>query len=119
MARYKFWDKKEDIYTLGKDRDTGKMQWSAEDYISHKAPWAANPAVKVIVSDGPINGMVFQEFTVSRDQYIRMGMEIPEGATDEDILALMEAWEDRKPDTAPSPQERIAAALEYQNLINS
>lgn len=118
MAKYIFWDKQSDIYTLGKDRDTGKMQWTAEEYLNQKAPWAKNPNVKVIVAGGAINGLLFMEYEQTKAMYVNMGMEIPDGTTDEEVLALMEAWDNRKPETTPDAEERIAAALEYQNLVS-
>ena len=120
MARYVFWDKKSNIYTPGRDRETGKMVWTAQEYINNKAAWAAIPTVKVVVSGGAINGAVFMEFEAMKQSYISAGLVIPEGKTDEEILALIEEFEDNPQiDETPSAEERIAAALEYQNLINS
>ena len=119
MAKYVFWDKQTDIYTLGKDKDTGKMCWTAQEYIDEKAPWAANPNVKVIVAGGAINGLLFMEYEATKEFYLNQGMEIPEGTSDEEVLSLMEAWDNRVIVPEPDANERIAAALEYQNLINS
>ena len=120
MARYVFWDKTSDIYTPGRDRETGKMVWKAQEYIDNKAAWAAIPTVKVVVSGGAINGAVFMEFEAMKQSYISAGLVIPEGKTDEEILALIEEFENNPSiDEMPSAEERIAAALEYQNLINS
>lgn len=118
MAKYKLWDKQSPIYTLGRD-ENGKMIWDAQEYIDTHAPWAANPAVKIIVADGPINGMVFMDFWNVKNRAIESGLEIPEGFTDEEVLGLLENWEDinNLPDQTPTAQERIAAAMEYQNLL--
>ena len=120
MARYTIWDKQSDIYTPGVDAKTGKAQWTAEDYIASHAPWASNPAVKVIVGGGAINGTVFMEFEATKELYRRMGAAITEGMTDEEVLASIEAFEDNPPvlDPVPTPEERIAAALEYQNVLS-
>lgn len=117
MPKYAIWDKQDDIFTLGKDKETGKMRWTAREYIDQKAPWADNPNVKVIVGGGAINGTMFMEFEATKDFYIKQGMPIPDGTTDEEILTLMEEWDNRPPDTTPTSEERIAAALEYQNLM--
>lgn len=113
MARYVFWDKTSDIYTPGRDRETGKMVWTAQEYINNKAAWAGIPTVKVVVSGGAINGAVFMEFEAMKQSYISAGLVIPEGKTDEEILALIEEFEDNPPiNETPSAEERTAAALE-------
>ena len=117
MSKYVFWDKQSDIYTLGRDSETGKMVWSAEDYINQKAPWAANPAVKVIVAGGAINGLLFMEYEATKTFYLNQGMDIPEGTTDDEVLGLMEAWDNRVIEPEPTAEERMAAAMEFQNLL--
>ena len=114
MSRYKLWDKKEDIYTLGAD-STGKMHWTAEEYIAQKAAWAGIPTVKVIVGGGVINGTMFMEFEATKEFYVSQGCDFSTCTTDEEILAAMEAWDDRAPEVSdePTPAERQAAALEY------
>lgn len=117
LLRYKIWDKQEDIYTLGTTPE-GKNHWTAQAYIQERAPWAANPNVKVIIGNGAINGTVFMEFNMTVAQYINMGANIIDGMTDEEILTAIQDFEDNPPQPpfTPSPEERIAAALEYQNL---
>jgi hypothetical protein len=116
MARYKIWDKQEDIYTLGSDKN-GKNHWTAAEYITSKASWAANSNVKVIVGGGAINGAVFMEFNSAVEHYKRSGAAITGEMTDEEILAAIEDFENTPPPApGPTPEERIAAALEYSNL---
>ena len=114
MARYKIWDKAEDIYTLG--AVDGRSHWTAEEYIAQFAPWAANPAVQVIVGGGAINGTVFMELGATAEHYRRLGAAITDGMSDAEILAAIEEFEDNPPAADPSAEERIAAALEYQVL---
>ena len=118
MARYAIWDKESDIYTLGKDQDTGKMHWTAQEYINERAPWAGNPNVKVIVGGGPINGMVFQEYDATVAHYKKHGAAIEDGMTDTEVLAAIEDFEDNPPEMGPSAEERIAAMLEFQVLMS-
>lgn len=118
MSKYIFWDKQSDIYTLGRDTETGKMVWTAEEYLSQKAPWAMNPNVKVIVAGGAINGLLFMEYEATKQFYLNQGMQIPEGTTDDEVLVLMEAWDNRVIEPEPDANERIAAALEYQNMLS-
>lgn len=118
MARYVIWDKKSDIFTPGVDKDTGKAQWTAQEYINYHAPWASNPAVKIVVGGGVINGTIFMEFEAMSDHYKRMGAPITDDMSDREALDAIQEFEDapRIADIA-SPQERIAAALEFQNLL--
>ena len=111
MARYQFWDKTSTLYTPSGARFT------AAEYLA-KNSWAAIPEVKCIISTGPINCGVFMEFTAVRDQCVQQGMTIPDGATDEEVLSLIEAWEERVIEPEVSAEERIAAALEYQNVAS-
>lgn len=117
MAKYKIWDKKEDIYTLGADAN-GRMQWTADEYIATHAPWAANPNVKIIVGGGVINGTVFMEYEATKEFYVAQGAEITDSMTSDEVLAAIEAFENNPPVAIASAEERIAAALELQNLLN-
>ena len=111
MAKYAIWNKQDPIYTL-----VGECI-PASEYLAKHA-WAQIPGVRVIVGGGNINGTMFLEFDATKEFYVKQGMEIPEGATDEEILALMEAWDSRVIEPEVTAEERIAAALEYQNLVN-
>lgn len=120
MAKYKIWDKQEPIYTIGSPKDglfAGKLVWTAEEYINYVAPWANNPNVKVIVANGAINGKVFMEFNDTVNFYINLGADITDEMTDEQILQAIEYFEDHPPSPEPSAEERIAAAMEFQNLM--
>lgn len=118
MARYKIWDKMSDIYTPGVDQN-GRSAWTAEEYIAANAPWAAIPGVKVIVGGGTINGTVFMEYGATVEFYKGQGAAITDGMTDVEILAAIETFEDNPPQAEePTAEERIAAALEFQNLLS-
>lgn len=51
--------------------------------------------------------------------YTSQGADFSEATTDEEKLEVIEAFEDamNQPDTTPSAEERIAAALELQNVM--
>jgi hypothetical protein len=118
MKRYAIWDKASDIHTLGRDAETGKQHWTAREYIDTHAQWADNPEIKVIVGGGAINGTVFMEFDATVEHYKRMGAEIEDSMSDAEVLAAIEEFEDRPPvQGAPSPEERIAAALGFNNIL--
>jgi len=116
MPRYKIWDKKEPIFTIAPDHK-GKACWTPEEYFRERALWASNPNTKVVIGGGKINGTVFMEFEQMVEQYTRMGAEINSSMTDDEILATIEAFEDTPQIPPPSPEERIAAAMEYDNLM--
>lgn len=117
MSHYVFWDKQSDIYTPGVDRN-GKGHWTAAEYIAQKAPWAANPNVKILVADGLINGACFMEFNATKEHYKSMGAAITDGMSDVDALAAIEDFISNPPAAEPSAEERIAAAMEYQNIMS-
>jgi hypothetical protein len=117
MARYQIWNKIDPIYALAPNKN-GKAVWTAEEYINEVAPWAANPNAKAIIATGIINGAVFMELTSTVDFYKKLGVAIVDGMTDEEILAAIEDFEDNPPQADPSAEERIAAAMEFQNLMS-
>ena len=52
--------------------------------------------------------------------YEAQGADFSEATTDVEKLEVIEAWEDamNEPDLTPSPEERIASALEFQNVMS-
>ena len=116
MARYKVWDKVSDIYTLGRDKETGRSRWSAQEYIHKFIPWAASPEAIVIVESGPINGGTVWEYYKATEHFKRLGANITDDMTVEQVLAAIEEFEDNPPYT-PAPEERIAAQLEAQTMM--
>ena len=116
MSKYKMWDKTSDIYTLGRDKETGKAHFTAREYIDRFAPWAGIEGAKVIVGGGLVNGTCFMEFNSFVEQYEKMGCDFSSCTTDDERLAAIETFESRPQETAPTAEERIAAALEFQAL---
>lgn len=118
MNRYKFWDKKSDIYTLGTDQRTGKNHFTAQEYILTFAPWASNENAKIVVGGGIVNGTVFMEFESMKEHYSHMGCDFSTCETDDDFLRAIESFEDNPPGSNdPTNEERIAAALEAQVMM--
>lgn len=118
MARYKVWDKVSDIYTPGRDKETGRSRWSAQEYINKFIPWAASPEAIVIVESGPINGATVWEYYKAKEHFRRLGANITDDMTVEQVLAAIEEFEVNPPNSGESTaEERIAAALEAQVLL--
>ena len=119
--RYVLWDKTSDIYTPAGPVLTA-AQWM-EQY-----GWLKNPSTVAVVSAGNINGAFIGELGQMRAQYQRMGCEFTDDMTNEQVLDAIEVFEDQREESAkaareeaantPSAEERIAAALEFQNLTN-
>lgn len=116
--RYAIWDKQTDIFTPGAGED-GKSHFTAEEWKA-RYPWINAPGAKMIITAGVINGGAAMEFEGTKAMYLQQGAEITDGMTDEEVLEAIEAWEEAQsiPDTTPSPEERIAAALEFQTLAS-
>lgn len=112
MARYQIWDKTSDIYT------PSGAKFTAAEWAAHY-PWVNIPNAKMIITTGIINGGAAMEFEATKEIYAKRGATITDDMTDEEVLAAIEDFEDNPPVSAEATaEERIAAALEYQNLIS-
>lgn len=106
MSRYAIWNKSDDIYTPVGEKLT------AEQWLSRYA-WAGIPGVKMVIGGGAINGTVAMEFEAMKAQYAGLGADYTGCTTDDEVLSVIEAFEDAPPEpVAPSTEERTAAALE-------
>lgn len=112
-TRYAIWDKVSDIYTPAGPKLT------AEEWIA-KYGWINAPGVVPIVAAGPINGALIDELGQMKARCVQRGATFDEGLSNEQLLDAIEAWEDSQKSTErpASAEERIAAALEYQNLLS-
>lgn len=112
MSKYKFWNKQDPICFL-----TGRML-TAEQFIADKPVFGLD-SIKVVVNGEGLNGAFIQEFSSLKATYAQAGCSF-EGLTDEEALDAIEAFENQLNELAqePTAEERIAAALEYQNLEN-
>lgn len=111
MRRYAIWNKTDHVITPRGEELTAE-QWLA------RYPWAGREGVKMVISAGVINGGVALEFEATKAMYQRMGAAITDEMTDDEVLQAIEDFEDNPPEAEPTVEERIAAALEYQNLMN-
>lgn len=105
MARYAIWDKVSPIITPIGEVLTAE-QWKA------RFPVAKIETIKVVCAGGEINGAFFGTLGQMKDTY--KDCDFSNCVTDQDILDVIEAYEDEmnKPSTEPNTAERQAAALE-------
>jgi hypothetical protein len=112
MSKYAIWNKQDPIIT-----PVGQV-FTAEQWME-RYPVAKLDSIKIVCSGGEINGAFFGTLGSMVDMYTKQGCDFSACETDQDKLDAIEAFEDAKntPNTEPTAEERIAAALEYQNLM--
>ena len=112
MKRYAIWDKVSPIIT-----PVGEV-FTAEQWVN-RYPVAALPNITVICSAGEINGGFFGTLGQMKQMCEAQGADFSACTTAEEVLQAIEDFEDvlNTPSDEASAEERIAAALEYQNLM--
>ena len=113
LKRYAIWDKVSPIIT-----PVGEVL-TAEQWIA-RYPVAGIPLITIVCSAGDINGGFFGVLSQMVLMYEAQGADFSEATTDEEKLEVIEAFEDAQNESInePSPEERIAAALELNNVLN-
>lgn len=113
--RYAIWDKQSSILTPVGEVFTAE-QWKARYPISRRE------GIVVVCAAGEINGAYFGTLGQMKQIAETQGAHFEEGLTNEQILEAIEAFEDAVNDpgdtTESTPEERIAAALEFANVLN-
>lgn len=116
LKRYAIWDKQTQIIT-----PIGEVL-SPEQWID-RYPMAGLNNITVVCGAGEINGSFFGTLGQMVQMYEQQGADFSDATTNIQKLEVIEAFEDEMnnpPDTGEStPEERIAAALEYSNMLNS
>lgn len=122
LTKYQIWDKISNVYT-----PSGNM-YTAEEWIN-KYKWINIPGMVPVMSAGNINGAMIADLASMKKNAIAQGCVFTDDMTDEQVLETIEEWEEKRAAEAkaaaqeaantPTTEERIAAALEYQNLLNS
>ena len=112
LKRYSIWDKKSPVITPIYEVLTAE-QWM------ERYPVAKLDNITVVGSAGEVNGGFFGTLGQMRSMYENMGADFSACTTDEEVLEVIEAFEDsmNTPSDEPTSEERIAAALEAQNLM--
>lgn len=113
MAKYAIWDKTSPIIT-----PIGEVL-TAEQWIS-RYPVAGLDNITVICAAGEINGAFFGTLGQMKQMCENMGCDFSACTTDAEILAAIEEFETAQNELSDevSAEERIAAAMEYQNLMS-
>lgn len=116
LKRYGIWDKTSPVITPSGAVFTAE-QWK------ERYPVATLDNIVVVCGAGEINGSFFGTLGAMVQMYEDMGADFSEATTNVEKLEVIEAFEDARnnpPDTGEStPEERIAAALEYNNILNT
>lgn len=107
MKRYAIWNKQDQVIT-----PVGEVL-SAAQWIA-RYPVAGIASIKVVCAAGEINGAFFGTLGQMKLNYENMGADFSECTTDEEVLQVIEDFEDaaNTPSTEPTTEERTAAALE-------
>jgi len=106
--KYKIWDKTEELFTPSGDSFTAQ-----EVIAKNKLAGVAD----FIICDAPINMGVFMEFTQTKEAYKGMGVPITDTMTKQEVLDVISNHEENPPTPEPTADERIAAAMEFDNLM--
>lgn len=110
MSRYKIWNKTDNIIT-----PIGEIL-TPEQWIK-RYPAAAH--IDFVIADGEINGAFCSPLSQMVEVYANNGVNFTGLTTPNEKLAAIEAFEDEmnSQQPGPTPEERIAASLELQNLM--
>lgn len=108
--KYKIWNGIETLVT-----PSGKVLTPAQ--VQAEYPMTTIQGMKFIVCDAPINMGVFMEFEQTKEVYKGMGADIVDGMTDQEVLDAITYFETHPAPQIPTPEERMAAALEFQSMM--
>ena len=109
--KYKIWDKTENLIT-----PIGEVLTPQQ--VIKRYPAAGIEGMKYIVANQPISMAVFMEFESTKNTFKKYGAAITDGMTDQEVLDAISAWEERPQTPRITAEERIAAALEFQNIMS-
>jgi len=109
--KYKIWNKSDSLIT-----PIGEVLTPQQ--VIERHPAAGVEGIKYIIADQPISMAVFMEFEATKNFYKQLGVPITDDMTDQEVLDAISAWEENPPAPEPTAEERIAAALEFQNLTS-
>lgn len=108
--KYKIWNGTDTLIT-----PIGEVLTAAQ--VKAKYPASALAGMKYIICDAPISLGVFMEFEQTKAMYKQMGVPITDDMTDQQVLDAISYFEENPPAPQPTPEERIAASLEFQSMM--
>ena len=112
--RYAIWDKQSPVIT-----PVGEIL-TAEQWIARR-PVMGLDSIVAIVAAGEVNGALASTLGQMRQMAEANGCDFSDCTTNEEVLQRIEDFEDEMnapaENTEPTAEERIAAALEYQNMM--
>lgn len=108
--KYKIWNGTDSLVTP-------TMSILTKEEINKKYPASSMEGFKFIICDSPVSMGVFMEYETTKNTYIKMGANITEASTPEEVLSAMSAFDDKPSEEEVSSESRIAAALEFQNIL--
>ena len=113
MKRYAIWDKQSPVIV-----PTGRVFTAAQ--WKEKSPVAELDSITVVCAAGEVHGGFFGTLGQMEQMYAAQGCDFSACTTAEEKLEAIEAFEDamNAPSDEPTPDERIAAALEYQVMAS-
>jgi hypothetical protein len=109
--KYKIWNGTDNLIT-----PIGEVLTPQQ--VLQRYPAAGVAGMKFIIADQPISMAVFMEFEATKNAYKQQGVPITDDMTDQEVLDAISYWEEHPPVPEPTAEERIAAALEFQNLTS-
>ena len=119
MRKYAIWDKRTPVIT-----PIGEVL-TPEEWIG-RYPVAGLDSITVVCSAGEINGGFFGTLGQMVQMYEAQGADFSACETNEDKLAVIEAFEDARNDTSGTVSNEeltatslasIASSMEYQNML--
>ena len=108
--KYKIWNKQDTLIT-----PIGEVL--TKEQVFEKYPMSELEGFKFVICDAPISLGVFMEFEQTKQAYKGMGVPIVDTMTDQQVLDAITYFEENPPIPEPTADERIAAAMEYDNLM--
>ena len=107
--KYKIWDKTNNLVTPIHEELTPSQ-------VFERYPAAKLDNFKMVICDANISMGVFMEFDGFKTHCKSLGVTFTDTMTDQEVLDAITAFEENPPEAEATAEERIAAALEFQNL---
>jgi len=108
--KYKIWNKEDRLIT-----PVGEVLYPEQVFA--KYPMSELEEFKFIICDAPISMGVFMEYEQTKQAYKNMGVQITEDMSEQEILDAISYFEENPPIAEITAEERIASAMEFQNLM--